>query len=301
MVNLSDITGQYIDIAFIPQQKALLLNGFAILENFNLELGFYEDKYVNLISSDFIDSDSKTLSFFAYMEEDLKLVIGRHGIKTSKDHSPTLAELIEICHALLLLANLEDYSEVGYRVHSDGFPRLIFIDLLERFSLLSRFRAMEIIESVDKGLIETLRGLSEGAMREGQPVIDLKHKHYVDAFFAFTEQASCLGLTCREQGYSGGLTFEELLNLLPYSVVSYVETNHTLSLEQVAYDVLSLLVITRDDYSLPLFKLKKNSGLISADLEIVTRIHNTIFKMVDDFSLYLQAKEQGDKVNGNQA
>lgn len=299
MLNLSDITGYYIEHSFTDAQKLLLLNGFTILESFNFDGGFYEDKYVNLISSEDTASDSKHLSFMMNMTQDLANVVEQHGIVISKDIPFDLASLVEVTHGLILLANLEDYSEVAYRVNGTSDNRTILVDLLERYSTLSKCKLMESIESVGDQLIESIRDLSKDALNEESNTVDVKHKSYLDKFFKFTEQTPCLGLTLYQKGYSTSLTFDELINILPYSLTSYVEKESITNLPQVALDVLSLLTLTRDDYDKPIFKLKLMSGLVSSDLQLIGRISAVILKIMNDFSMFLEVSKQEERANGN--
>lgn len=299
MLNLSDLTGYFIEYHFTDAQKLLLLNGFTVLETFAFDGGYYEDKYVNLIANENITNDTKQLNFLVEMQSDILSVIKQHGIVINRLVTPDLSTLLEIAHGLILLANLEDYTDVAYRVHGTGTNRKILIDLLERYTMLSEVKLMESIESVEDTLIESLRELSVDALHEEAIIKDTKHQLYITRFFEFIDGHPCLGKTLYEKGYKSNLTLEELLNLLPYSVTSYIEKEETTNLPQVALDVLSLLIITRDDYDLPLFKIKKLGYLFTGDIQLLNRISNVILKIMNDFGVQLEAYKQGDKLNDN--
>lgn len=298
MLNLSDITGYYIEHSYTDSQKLLLLNGFSLLETFNFNGGFYEDKYINLISRDDITNDTKQLTILMEMQSDILDVIKQHKIKINTTDI-SLSVLIEIAQTLLLISNLEDYSDVCYRINGTSGNRILLIDILQRYSTLSRLKLMEVIEDVDTDLIETIRELSADALNADTETISEKHRLYVQRFFEFTENAPCLGLTLLEKGYSSTLTLEDLSNILPYSIMSYVEQNEPKNQLQVYLDILSLLIITRDDYDLPILKLKRLSYIFSADLLLINRVSDFILRIMNDFGLHLEAHKQGDKLNGN--
>lgn len=298
MLNLSDITGYYIEVTFSDQQKLLILDAFSLLESFGLN--YYEDKYVDIISmSDNLDTSTQSLLFMEKLSDDLKDVIAQHAITLSKEQPISLQELNEIGHLLLLLPNLEDYSDVAYRVNSDKPARNIFISLVERYSTLSVLKAMEVIEGVDEGLIESLRELSKGALEVSSDELNASHLKYIKSFFSFIDKTPCLGLSLIEQGYRSSMTLEELVNILPFDIQKHVEMKSITDMAQVSLDVLSLLVVTQDDFNMPLFKFKRNAHLFTDNLELVGKLNNIIFKIVDDFALQLEAEKQGERLNGN--
>ena len=297
MLNLSDVTGYYIEHKFIDEMKVLVLDAFGIMEEF--QLNFYEDKYIEVINKyEAISDDDIYTIFISYLVSDINEIISAHGVTVDADGQPSLADLIEIAHGLLLLANLEDYSYVRYRVNTEQSPRNILLDLLERYTMLSRVRLMEIVGEVKETIIETLKGLSDGSVEE-EGTIDLKHHKYTNYFIDYIGDTPCLMLTLKEKGFDLNLTLEELVNLLPFDLSESITKTSRTNLAQAALDVLGLLIYTRDDYTMPVFKFKRHSNLFTLDNDLVMRINNALFAMMSDFSTYLEARVKGEEANAN--
>lgn len=297
MLNLSDVTGYYIEHKFIDEMKVLVLDAFGIMEEF--QLNFYEDKYIEVINKyEAISDDDIYTIFISYLVSDINEIISAHGVTVDADGQPSLADLIEIAHGLLLLANLEDYSYVRYRVNTEQPPRITLLDLLERYTMLSRVRLMEIVGEVKETIIDTLRGLSDSSIEE-EGTIDLKHHKYTNYFIEYIGGTPCLMLTLKEKGFDLNLTLEELVNLLPFDLSESITKTSRTNLAQAALDVLGLLIYTRDDYTMPVFKFKKHSNLFTLDNDLVMRINNALFAMMADFSTYLEARVKGEEANAN--
>lgn len=296
MLNLSDVTSFYIENKFINEMKVLILDAFSLMEDFGIN--FYEDKYVELINRYEAMSDDDIYTIFnSYIVKDIVEIIEAHGIKVDSEGEPSLSDLLEVTHGLLLLANLEDYSYVRYRVYTEQSPRNVLIDLLERYTLLSRVRLMEVIGDVKEALVESLKSLTVDT--EEESTIDMKHHKHVSRFFKYIEGTPCLASTLKEKGFDISLTLEELVNLQTFDMVSHVESVSSTNLAQVALDIFSLMVYTKDDFTLPVFKFKKNSHMFTSDADLTMRLHNALFAMVNDFSIFLEACNEEEKTNAN--
>lgn len=298
MLNLSEITSYYIEHKFSPEMKVLLLDAFSLMEVFGMN--FYEDKYIDLINRyETISSEDMVTQFVAMVKEDLNVIINSHAVYLDEETDIQLSERLDICHGLLILANLEDFSYVKYRVNTDQPDKTIFIDLIERYTLLPRARCMEIISEVKESLIASLREVSEREEEVTAEQLDLKHKQHVDRFFKYTEGTPSLAKSLNETGFLPNLTLEELVNLLTFDMTEHISKLSTTQFPQAVLDIFSLMVYTKDDFTLPIFKFKKNALLFTNDADLTARISNTLFKMVDDFALFVKACEEREKLNVN--
>jgi len=297
MLNLSDVTSFYIENKFINEMKILILDAFSLMEDFGIN--FYEDKYIDLITryEAMPDDDIYTL-FNNYIVKDIVEIIEAHGVEVDSDGEPSLSDLLEIAHGLLLLANLEDYSYVRYRVYTEQTSRNVLLDLLERYTLLSRVRLMEVIGEVKETIIESLKSLTVDSEEE-ESTIDMKHHKHVSRFFTYIEGTPCLASTLKEKGFGIDLTLEELVNLQTLDMINHIETTSSTNLAQAALDIFSLMVYTKDDFTLPVFKFKKNSHIFTSDADLTMRLHNALFAMVNDFSIFLEACNEKEKTNAN--
>jgi len=297
MLNINELTLYYIQVTFHEELRRIIYTSFSLLEMFGLK--FYEDKYTELIQRrDTIDVDDKRDNFLYLIKQDIIKIINDHGVRLDMDMDVTLNECNEIAHFLYIVQNLEDYTDISYRLYAQDTSKNIFVDMVESLTLLSKSRLLEIIDYVDDSLITSLKDFIEDRERNLVSVeaLDRKRLKYIQTFFSFIGDNKCLGRTLYETGYTS-VTLEELTNLLRYNISDYIDKEIISNLPQAALDVLSILIITKDNYTLPLIKFSKFSYLFTNKLENVTKLHATILAMLNDFNMYLEATNQKELVN----
>lgn len=293
MLNITDITKYYISITFSENVSSVIYNSFSLMEAFGIL--YYEDKYVDLISKEeSIDNDTKMDTFLLYLYRDMSNIINEHSIYLDTDIDVNLSELNEIVHFLYTVQILEDYEYVSYRINSSDDDKKIIISLIDKYTLLSTIRLMEIIKSVDYKLILSLKNFIEDKETLiDRETIDKNRKKYIDDFMIFINKVDCLGRELYENGYTD-TTLEELLNIIPYSLNEKIDSLIITNLPQASLDVLSILVITKDTYSMPLLKFNNNTNMFTEKLENITKLSSTISNILNDFNVYLEAKKQNN-------
>ena len=132
---------------------------------------------------------------------------------------------------------------------------------------------------------------------EAEP-IDLLHKRHVDLLFAFIERTPCLGLELYEMGYGLNLSFEELIALMRIDLTEHVQHLIERDLPQTALDIFSLLILSKDEYSSPVLKLRRVMPLITQDPDHITRLSAAILSLSNDFNLTLDVAQQQERLNG---
>lgn len=295
MLNLSQLTEKYIQYTYTEELRRTILSSFTLLELFGYT--YYEDKYTDLISRyDTIDRSDKQDMFIRLLREDIGNIISEHGIILNYEMDIQLTELNEISHFLYLIQHLEDYSEVLYILHSNIKPRMMFIRVIARLTMLSEVRLLEMIENVSETLVDGLRRFIMNKQTELVEPIDVSHRKHTQRFFKFTEETNCLGKTLYDQGYQS-LTLTELLNLLPYNISDQIDKKMLVSSPEAALDVLSLLIITKDDYQLPIFKFNKNTNYFTDKLEHVTRLEKIMLSILNDFNAFNEAMDTQEKLS----
>lgn len=90
------------------------------------------------------------------------------------------------------------------------------------------------------------------------------------------------------------LELEELLKLLPYEIEDKLQPNINVNIPQVALDVLSVLIMTKDNYDDPLLKLEEHLYTFFTDVSEVSRVKPTIVNIVGDFNNFLAAYKQSE-------
>lgn len=299
MLNLSEDLASFILLAFNDTRKELIFEGFKILEGFSFPN--YEDSYMEVVyAEDSVDHMLKLDLFVNQLEEHLTVVINQHGIELSSDIPATLEELVEICNTLLILPNLEDMSFIRYRALSNEDPSDVLVQLLTRYSSLPMVRSMELVENVSQILIDSIKEVCGEECKESSITIDNNHLKYCNYFFEFIERTPCLGLKFFEEGYGNKLTLDELLKIITFPIEEHLDRLLELNPSQAALDVLSLLLITKEDYDVPMVKFKELSEMFTTNTLYVTRLTNMMVAILNDFGMFLEAKKQEEEANRGQ-
>lgn len=289
MLNLQEITLSYINHQFQPELMEVVLESCIILQRFCVDK--FEDDLINLLAaSEDIDAFELRDQFVQRVKDAVSEVVTAHLIQIDNDSEATLKELNEIAQFMLIVQDLEDTSQMGYRVYGHGSPKDILMDLMAIYSTMSRPRAMEIVASVGENLIKALQVMTE----DKAEAIDSNEKQRKDwlAFQTFTSQTPCLGTRLYTQGYFG-LSFEELRDLSRFSIQSYVTESAKVRPSQAALDVLSLMLVCRDTYQTPLLSLEKNASDLFTDLADSTLARLSVQSLYVDFNTWLQASKPG--------
>lgn len=301
MLNLSESTAHFIASNYNAGVQQTVYRAFALLESFGVL--FYEDKYTNLLTrQDSVDLDSQRDGVLMLLQQDLLEVIGQHGITLELEMEPRLLETVEITQFLSLVQNLEDYSDVTYRLYSNDSPKAILTDLIAKYTPLTKVRLLEIVASVQRSLVDTLKDYIEDqeSEGEGEPVLNRDHLRYVQTFFAFIGEQDCLGRRFYEKGYKN-VTLRELSDLLVFQLDEYFDRSIKTQFAQTVLDVFSLLVITCDHYTTPHEKFKSHAGVFSSLPENITRLDRMILQMAVDFTTYLNAAQDKELIDANAA
>jgi hypothetical protein len=296
MLNLSELTLYYINVTFVPDIKKVIFNSFSLLENFGKK--FYEDKLIELIQKeDSISSDTKQDTFMMLLTDEVKTIINEHSIFLNKDTNPSLDELNEIANFLYIIQSLEDYDIVSYRLHADDTPRNIIIDIIEHLTLLSKPRLMEMIEVVEPSFVEALKNFITDKQDKSEN-IDFQHLKQIRQFFKFIEETPCLGLTYFNISFIN-VNLVEFLSIANFNLDAHIDKLILTNSGQAALDCLSLLMLCKDSYELPMLKFKQNTSYFSSKLENITKLEAGMLHILNDFNVFLTAMKQEETLNAN--
>lgn len=294
MLNLSELTLHYIENTYVDILKNDIYQSFILLENFGLK--FYEDKYIDLISkTDTISNDDKAINFVFKLKEDIGSIILDHYIYLNNDIEISLNELNEIVHFLYIIQNLEDYELITYRLYAEDTPKNITVDLIAYYTLLTKPRLLELIKLVEEAFIKSLQLFIQDRVNTTSH-IEYKHLQHIKLFFKFINNTNCLGLSFFNNGYVN-VTLEDFINLTTIDLVSYIDNMILTNGAQAALDILSILVICKDTYEIPLLKFKQLNFYFTSKLENVTKLEHIIFNILNDFNMFLEVEKQREASN----
>lgn len=297
MLNISEITATYIADTFFPEKQQVLFSALSRLESVGLK--YYEDKLIEILQlQDSVDSTSKQDMFISTIDQLLISVINEHAITLNMEMSPTTYELSELVGFLFIVQNLDDYSLVSYRIYAEDTPRTIIVDIAEQLTMLDKPRLMELISTVKQELIYSLQQFISDKDDNTTEIIDSKYIKNIKLFKRFINNTECLGLRLYEDGYIN-LTLSELTSIVTKDISSIIDSNISTNLPQASLDCLSILMICKDSYELPILKFKQNVSLFTHSLDTITKLEFTMLKILGDFTLFKEASLEMEKVNGN--
>lgn len=297
MLNLAEITIYYVNNTFQPELRKSIYDSFSLLESFGRK--FYEDKLIDLIQrEDDITSDTKRDMFIHTVQKEIEHIIKEHFIFLNTDISVTLNEMNEVANFLYIVQSLEDYSQVSYRLHAEDTARNIIVDLIDYLSLLDKPRIMEIIAHVEDHFIVSLKEFIKDKEDSDTEKLDIKHLKYLRYFFMFIENTKCLGHTFFNEGYSS-LTLHEFNELVSVNIGAYIDKTIMVNRGQAVLDCLSILLVCRDSYELPILKFKQNTNMFTHNLENTTKLEASMLSMLNDFNMFLEVKKQEEVLNAN--
>lgn len=297
MLNLAEITIYYVNNTFQPELRKSIFTSFSLLEAFGKK--FYEDGLIDLIQrEDDITSETKRDTFYHTVHKTIDQILKDHFIFLNKDVSVTLEEMNEIVNFLYIIQSLEDYSHISYRLHAEDTARNILVDMIDHLSLLDKPRIMEIVAHVEDHFIVSLKEFVKDKEDNNTEKLDIKHLKYLRHFFAFIEDTKCIGQTFFKEGYNS-LTLDEFVELIPVNIASYIDKTLYINRGQAALDCLSILLVCRDSYELPILKFKQHTTIFSNNLENITKLEASMLSMLSDFNMFLEVKKQEENTNAN--
>jgi len=298
-LNISELTRFYVESTFIDSMKLLIYTAFELFERMGVK--FYEDDLLDILTQEeSLASEDKQELFIRLIMLHLEDILNAHDITLNESSEVNLEELIEMVSFIYLFQNLEDYELSLYILYSEKRSKEKLIELMNFYSIkLKEYRLMEIIESVSDNLIEAMIAMIEDKYysNEVQPINHHYHKT-LEHFFGFIEYHDCLGYELYQKGYVN-MTLEDLKNLVPFDLSEYLNNVYKKDKAKTALDVLSLLMLARDSYETPLLKFKQHAYEFFDYLDSITILHDIIAKILDDFYIYLEVKQQEEKINAN--
>lgn len=295
MADISELTQAYIEENFPPQVQQKIFEALTILDKF--EVRFYEDDLENLISLEgMIEKEDQRDLFLEKVGRYITGVLEEHQVYLNEEHEITLNERVEVAQFLLLVQDLEDKSLLSYRLYSDDNARNIFTSLLARYSYLEEFRAMEIVDRIGGDLIEAMKKICKDTELTEQ-VIDAKQKEEWEIFNAFiNKSAEAVGFTLADKGYSK-INFEDLYKLEKNLIDRAIKESETVNRPQAAVDCISLLLLCKDTYQLPLMEFDKQLSVLFTNMDNVTAVKHTTTQILKDYEIFKEAYLKQQQIN----
>jgi hypothetical protein len=283
MEMVDEIIVFFIENNYIDAKKKELYTSLSILEKFGLK--FYQDSLLDLLVDDGkYESIDKQEILEHYLKSRVLEIINEHGIIMQDDSSTRLEEINNLGSFLFIIQRLEDYGDISYRLFAEDKAENILIDIVEHFTLIPKYRLMEIVESIDDKLLLALRALVTDKTKSAD-LVDVAHLETFNLFIKFIDKHECLGVTLFNLGFKD-IELRDLFSLSPINIRDEITKNIALKPAQTALDVISIMLLCVDTYNEPLAKLKANTDIFFENLAKYISIDKTIGNIYSDFETF---------------
>ena len=286
MLDLQDITLQYLSQKFQPELLDLVLKACTVLHRFNTTS--YENDLVHLLSmEDDLDADDLRDQFTLRIYNEVMSVLNEHFITVDPDADPTFAEVIGVAEFLLLLQNMERNDHLAYRLHGAGTAKSILVDLMDSYTHLPRYRLMELFETVDDRLINAARELVKEKPEVSE--IDPAHRLRWMDFAKFTQGTDSLAIRLQTQGFFGQ-TLAELVSLSRSNLQHYLQERAKVTPVETALDVVGLFYLCENTWKNASESFEVHSKDLLEDTVLISAVHKAFKAIHSDFTVWCEAQ-----------
>ena len=278
----------HITTAYAPEVGVCMFEGFALLDNF--EVQDYSLEFVSLLMSageshkeDIVDG------FRMLLVKWLDYVLKHHMVELTEDCP--LRKKVQVLSALYQLQDLEDYTTVAICLEADQDPLEKFAFLISDLTELTEEDVLEITEHVDPLTLDNLYkyAVLKGAGDEVESFLNKDNKDIVEKLNLlklFNKKENLLGNVLLE---NGALPNKPFVNYLPYIQGYFEEVSKYKDGLELAKEVLSLLYISSDGKTRPFEVYKENSSKLFTIMSTITKVDVALLTIVGQFTAFEEA------------
>ncbi len=242
---------------------------------------FAEGYFINTLSLDGVaDKNDIYDEFFNLLYKRLNEILSQHFLTINSP--PSLAYVNEIVSALALFQSLDDYETASIILdgEDDDIDKVANI-----FSGLCSLEVPDILEHLEIESSKFIEGLKEFVRSKEkdleEPIDQIAQKNILPTMKnlkAFLGENECVGINILKHGYSVGYEFSYYVSLLDVDEI-VKEDNLVLT----ALNLLSLLLVSKDTYQLPMVAFDKIVGDFLSTKEQAEKCRLIISAIYTDF------------------
>lgn len=276
--NLDSSIIDYIQNNYNTYQSDELLRSLELLFMYGI-INTTESELLNIIMLSDTEEESSIRDMFTKkLHSNIVNTISQQGIELSNNVDLFISN--EFSSALFLLQQLNDYNFVITVLDSDESDEEKIASIISHLSTLSIGRILECIESISPHLITAINHLVKSGEIDNENTLEFPLLNKIRLFYKFIGDNNCAGLDLIKNGVDVGLPVDVYLNLYK------IEETTNKPTPQMALDILSILIISRDGNTFPLITYRKISNRLPFDLDQLSVLETLMLKINLDFEQY---------------
>lgn len=280
---MEDLITIFIDTYYSDEFKQEVERSFGLFEFFEYNQAF--QPFVDILMNESnLDQASMNDMFVQKLHEGLNYILQEHQIKLID--VATIHEKNEILLALAHVQNLVDYTPVIRTLETFEPDEIQLSSILADISMLDQFKIMELIESFNPGILQTLKNFiyekekDTTAEELTNPKL-IKHLRLFASVFGETP----LGVQMARGQLRIGERFETYIDFIQDGILSPDE-------KQTALNILSVIFLSSDGFNSPLLVYRKYSYQLLQDLNLVSRVEIHLLNHISELTAHQKAAEE---------
>lgn len=288
---MEEIIDSYVSETFSSELQDQIRRSFSLFDAF--EFRDVEGNYLDILATASYQNASDIQDLFINeLNRKLDHLLLEHTLKLTSE--ATIFEKNEILTAILFLQMLEDSSAVITLLESLEPDDEILSIILSDHSMLEQTQVMTLISEFDPIFLKTLKNYIYN--QESQRALDttedfLKVKDNLVYFLKYFKENTLAFQLVKAEVFIGA-SFVDYMRFIAKETLSGTD-------DEVAMNLLSILMMSIDGYNSPLLVYRKYSDKLFKDLNRISVIEGILIAKLSEFNEYRKQALLADKVRTN--
>lgn len=286
---MDDLINGYVQEHFPEELQAEITRSFDLIDFFEYHQAYSGFTDI-LMNADNDSTESVHDKFVMEIHSKLNYILLQHTVVMSE--TAEISDKNEVLTALGRLQHLEDYSAVIHTLESMQSDEEQLSIILSDVCALDQLSIMELIESFNPTILETLKTFvyqieAEREVSDERPMLLIEGLKLLTAEVCKDSVASKL----LQAGILPAQKFETYLSFVGEDLL--VQGN----VDRTAENILSVLALSIDGYNAPITVYRKYSTQILNSLNLVTEVEVKILGLIAKFSEIKKAYDEQKRLS----
>jgi hypothetical protein len=282
---MNDLISEFIAQQFTPEAIEDITRSFDLFEVFNSR--DHEEKLIDVLTDSNITAIEQKDGVMRVLHELADNILLAHTIKTYDDTSLFIKN--EIMSSMFLVQHLEDSSPFQIALESNENDEEILAFIVSELSALTAVDAMTAIVDFRPTILKTLKEyLSSKELEQEVPMVD-KYIKMLKDLKDFSKKDDLIGLKLIQSGMLLGQNIE--------TYASFVQGIDTANVDDLAWNILSLLYMTPEGFNSPILAYRKYSHIFFDNINVIGMVENKLAMHLDKFNEYQKVLHETIRVS----